>query len=146
MEQPIRIALSYRANRLSATITNESDADMLVLHHPRKQPSQLELRSKEGSLRPFDTRSRKKFDATVYPADFATLTPGESMEIGDAGIERRDGDYAVQWGPFQFTELAPGSYAAKLIWVCEHSYPEDPPPAKLWIGRLESNTIDFVLD
>ncbi|MBI2685633.1 MAG: hypothetical protein HYX27_04900 [Acidobacteria bacterium] len=143
--RPFQITLeSIPGNRpmLRAKIRNVAKKAELYLHDTQIQPSRLILRDAANkAIEPEDMRAVEKFSNAAGIEMFHKLNPGETRELLTATISTR-----LQWGPFNFPNLPPGRYMAKLEWESVRN--PDPGPAPhppIWKGKLTSNEVKFLL-
>ncbi len=102
---------------LRATIRNVGPRSVAVLHNADLQPSRVVLKDSAGTeVKPFDNRTRAKFDRTVRAAMFQPVPPGGSMELGVTKFQKEtDGQYELDWGPYHYGDLAPGVWNVSLV-------------------------------
>lgn len=92
----------------------------MILHSLNIQPSRPKLFTDTGEeLEPFDNRSMRKFDTTVYLDSFVSLPSGQSRDLFRVEKERSDGSNTIRYGPFVFTNLPNGSYKLEIVWESE---------------------------
>lgn len=100
---------------LSVTLKNTSTQPQSFLYDPMLQPVMLRL---SGARPPFDERTRKKYDRTIYRELYQELAPGEERELLEAEIVAGEGGkYEVRWGPFRFGDVKRGATTAQAIWT-----------------------------
>ena len=146
---PLEIRLTAgRGPDLEAVLVNRSRKVQAILHDTELQPSRLLLFDAQGAaIDPFDSRSIKKYDATVYDYSFQNLAPGQELKLFAARFQRSGKGASVSWGPFEFEELPAGVYAAKIVWesrieaYLDEGTQEVRRLPSVWLGSLESNTV-----
>lgn len=140
------------ATDLRATLYNRSNAARSVLKSSNLQPPSLELVNSAGKrLKPFDERTRRKYDRSVSQGMYTRLKPGagEVLESGQFQKEE-EGAYSLRWGPYTFREVPPGTYTARaafesaIDWVTRDGR-EAPARDAVWKGKLTSNPIEIRL-
>ena len=99
--------------QLRLTVKNCTAKVVKLLHDSDLQPSHLELKSKLKA--PFDRRSQKKFDNTVRLRSFLTLEPGQERLLMDQKLQREGDGYALQWGPFEYSEIPLGKQTLHAV-------------------------------
>lgn len=148
---PFVITLTQTQEReLRAIIKNQSTEPQMVLHDSDLQPSILMLTVQGKEVPSFDSRSIKKFDNTVYRSSYTTLPPEGELELGRAQFKASGRTYQVRWGPYQFDQLAPGHYKARVgfksdrdEWVDDDT--EERGKHQLWKGMVLSNEVEVHL-
>ena len=149
----LAIELSVQGKRIRATLVNGTGDAVTILHTARHQACELVLTDGEGHvLQPFDSRSIKKGDDTVYCTQLTEVAPGARQLLFDGEFEEGDGGRRLEWGPFEFAKVASGRYRATVRWAAtaESCFDEDSMeeerPAGLWRGTLDSNEVTIDLD
>lgn len=144
----IDVQLSFSGDSLlQARATNTGSAPIRFVHQSGLQPSRLVLRDGRGvEIRPFDNREISKFDRTVYDHSFLTLDPGEETDLGYAiFVQLGSGTYRAAWGPFEFENVQPGEYSARVVFASRIDAPTDSPErtpiAGVWTGTAESRML-----
>ena len=131
-------------NVSNAWLENTSAEPQYLLHSLNFQPSRLRLFGKDGSeLTASDARARKKFDSRVSRSDYVEVPPRGKASLFQGRIKNHSGSYELVWGPFSFTDLAPGSYQAMLEWQSERlDYTGESGAPKtlssVWLGTLQT--------
>jgi hypothetical protein len=150
--QPFEIELTCSGVELKATLINRSRAAIPVIQSEDLQPSQLSLTSSDGKQQPFfDERSLMKYDNTPYCHLFASLAPGQRLDLESARFKKSAGKYATAWGPYSFDNLVPGDYRAQVTWrgLFDECFDEDTQkPRKIpgaWTGEVQSNEVKLRL-
>ncbi len=145
---PFEIRLAAKGTELKAVLVNRSSSKQGVLQEPQVQASTLELVSATGSRpNPFDSRMIKKNDTTSYCQLFLTLPPGTKLVLGSVSFRKSRDGYEGQWGPFNFEELPPGEYQARVIWHSERAQCFDESTRQtrklpsIWRGVVRSNQV-----
>lgn len=127
-----------------AVFRNASSKVQYVLHNPRIQPSRLRLFRPDGAeLTSEDERDTMKFDTRVLRPMYQELAPGATLPLFEPEIRKYDEKYQLIWGPFSFSELTAGEYAATLEWTSERNdYTDDDGSLKklagAWLGTVHS--------
>src|SRR5262245_335211 len=113
-ESPWELRLSAADGvRLRAVLYNRTKTPQTYLYHSKIQPTELVLTAQSGErVEPFDTRAEAKFDNTVYREMFRQAAPSSDVTLTEASVES---DRTLRWGPFLFTNLAPGVYRATAV-------------------------------
>jgi hypothetical protein len=155
---PLILRLFFRAllnPALRATMKSCSSKELRVLHDASLQPSILELTSPTGQLAPSsDSRAVSKFDDTVYSASFHPFAPGEERVIEEAPLLATQGAYRAHWLSFDFSNLAPGVWKARVTFesnVVEAvegyraSAMKKVRVPNAWVGKIASNEVTFTL-
>jgi hypothetical protein len=145
-EQPYEITLEATpAPGLRAVLHNRSSVTRTFLHHPDLQPSELILLDGGGQLvHRQDRRANRKFDQTLQSELYRRLRPGEAKPLDEQAFVGPDaGIYGIQWGPFEYPELAPGTYTAQVVWESRRNDWQDEHgqtqrSEDVWLGRVES--------
>ena len=138
---------------IQAVLRNISDRPQVYLHHLDQQPSELVIQDARGdTVKPFDTRSIKKYDPTVYRAMYSTLQPRDSVILDrESFAVINDRTFTLQWLPFQFESLKAGSYSLSVRWECGENSWEDSETHEVglidsvWAGVVVSNQITIIL-
>ncbi|MEK7406568.1 MAG: hypothetical protein AAB225_15810 [Acidobacteriota bacterium] len=139
---------------LEAVLHNRSGVPINVLDAEEIQPTRLMLINAAGKeLTPFDERTRRKFDRTVYKSSFETLAPGEHLELGSETFEKISPRlYTLRWGPFHFRRIPAGLWKARVVFESriDRAIDDDSgrsvPVGKVWKGVVQSNTVEVRLD
>ncbi len=149
---PFEIRLTASGSDLKAVLVNVSSKDQRVLQDVHLQASTLELISATGSTqKPYDSRMIKKLDTTPYCGLFQPLPPGKKLVLGSVRFRKGRDGYAAQWGPFNFEELPPGDYQARVDWMSERGQCLDESTRQmrklspLWRGVVHSNQVTLHL-
>ena len=138
---------------LMAILRNRSSVERTLLHDTYLQPSEVVLINTSGQVVvPFDTRSIKKYDATVYRFSYTKLPPGGEMVLYEECFKARgNNDYELWWGPYHFEHLPSGIYKTYVIWKSEvDSWVDQESGAQgqmegIWIGSVKSNQVELRL-
>lgn len=100
-----------------STLHNGTDRSFWILHENHLQPSRLEVTQSDGTLAPvFDTRTVKKFDATVRKEKFRHIEPNSELPLFELRATQQEGAFELRWGPYRIGPLPAGSYSATVIW------------------------------
>jgi hypothetical protein len=150
---PFEIRLTVSGTELRAMLVNTSPSRQVLIHDAHLQPATLELISATGSEhKPYDSRTIMKIDATPYCKLFPTLAPGKKLELGSVRFGKSRDGYKGQWGPFNFEELPPGDYLARVSWLSERAQCLDENPPRqmrklptVWRGIVRSNQVTLHL-
>jgi hypothetical protein len=149
---PFEIRLTGSGDELRAVFINKSSTEQKLLYDPNIQASALELVPAIGSRpKPYDSRLIKKVDNTPYCYLFMTLAPGKKLVFVSGRFRKTRDGYAGQWGPFNFDEVAPGKYTARVIWTSEREQCFDQSTGKMrklpgiWKGLVWSNEAELRL-
>ncbi len=134
--------------RLVAVLHNASSAPHAVVADSQLQAAELVLVGPKGAATAFDTRSVEKFDNTVHEYSFTTVAGGADAPLGDAKVQGSGGSAVLQWGPFRFESLPPGSYKAHVVLDSVlNEYQDDNhkrvKKADAWVGKVTSNEVTF---
>jgi hypothetical protein len=145
---PFEIRLRVTAGPgLEVTVRNKSSRSQRYLHDSLLQPSRLELTSPGGrAVKPFDSREIAKFDTRVRKAMFEEIGPGEEAALYEVQITPDQHGKEIYWGPYQFSNLAPGTYRARVVWQSEiDTYFDDSNARRrvrgVWKGTVTSNEV-----
>ena len=128
---------------LRATLRNTSGAVQHVLHDAYRQPSSLQLVDAGGrAVEAFDTRTVKKFDATVVREQFTDLGPGREVVLFDEKVTSGDRGKKLRWGPYELT------VGARVVWKSAVDTYDDGAGGHLklggvWLGSVTSNEVDL---
>jgi len=152
MDSPfeIRAALDRSLN-LKATLVNRSAGPQLVLHDRNLQPSALVVTDAQGTaVAVTDSRDVEKFDNTIRRAAYKSVPAGGTFELFAARATKSSGRYALTWGPYQFRNVAPGHYKARVRWTsAESTYVGEDGTvhtlAGIWQGVVASPVFDLRL-
>lgn len=133
---------------LRATLHNHGTGAVMVLHNDDLQPSRVVL--KNGAMvevKPFDNRTRAKFDRTVTAAMFQRVKPEGSVELGAAKFRKAaDGKYALDWGPYHYGDLASGVWTVSLVFDAVIDSPTSGPKiANAWTGTVVAPAVTVKL-
>jgi len=146
-ESPWELRLSIAGSKLSAVLHNRTGARQTYLYDADLQPVELTLTAASGErIEPFDERSAAKFDNTVYREMYRQAAPRADVALMEAAVAP---DRSLRWGPFQFTNLAPGVYHAYAVWRSKTNQYYDPKAKRtavlkdVWLGSITSNTIEI---
>jgi hypothetical protein len=150
---PLEIHLIASDSLLKAVLVNRSSSEQKLLCGPRLQASTLELFSTTTGSRPkpYDSRKIGKFDATPYCHLFQTIEAGKKMLLAAVHFRKSRDGYSGAWGPFNFDELPPGDYQARVTWLSERSQCLDDGTGKMsrlpsiWRGVIQSNQVTLHL-
>jgi hypothetical protein len=149
---PFEIRLTAIGPDLKAVIVNRSPSEQMLLHGPHLQLATLELISSTGSVhKPYDSRLMMKYDATPYCGLFRTVAPKKKIELGSISFRQSRDGFSGQLGPFNFDELPPGDYQARVTWLSERSQCLDEATRKMrklptvWRGVVHSNQVTLHL-
>jgi hypothetical protein len=144
-QKPFEISLVTSRGMLRATIKNVASSPQPLLHNTDLQPSNLELTAPDGARpAPFDSRSIKKFDNTVYAESFTSIPAGQQTQLFEERIKKGE----LTWGPYRWTKLPAGAYTARVVFVSAiDSYKDDTGKQVrrpgVWLGCIESNAVEF---
>lgn len=133
---------------LRATLRNVGPRAVAVLHNDDLQPSRVLLKNSAGAeARPFDNRTRAKFDRTVRAAMFQSVAPGGSLELGVTKFRKAaDGKYELDWGPYHYGDLAPGLWSVSLVFDAVIDSPTGGSKiAGAWQGTAVARTVTLKL-
>ena len=147
-ESPWELRLSVTDNlKLRAGLHNLTKSPQTYLYDAKLQPSELILTAPQGErIKPFDTRTRAKFDNTVYREMYRQAATDSDVTLTEASI---NDDRSLRWGPFQFTNLAAGVYRAHAVWHSQTNQYYDPKTKRtavlkdVWLGTVTSNTVEI---
>ncbi len=147
-ESPWELSLSVTDNlKLRAVLHNRTKTLQTYLYDTKLQPSDLILTASPGErIKPFDTRTRAKFDNTVYREMYRQAASESDVTLTEASI---NDDRSLRWGPFQFTNLAAGVYRAQVVWHSQTNRYYDPKAKRttalkdVWLGTVTSNTVEI---
>jgi hypothetical protein len=146
--KPFEIHLSGSGLELRAVLINRSPVAQTVLYHVTLQPSQLNLVGPGGTrIEPFDTRSDKKYDGTVYCRQLSSIAPAGEIEIGTVRFKNTAKGFAANWGPFSFEALPAGEYKSSVMWesLADGCFDEETKQARplpsVWLGQIVSNEV-----
>jgi hypothetical protein len=149
---PFEIRLNVSGSELKAMLVNRSSSRQVLIHDAHLQAATLELISATGSeLKPYDSRTIKKYDKTPYCQLFPTLAPGKKMELGSVRFGKSRDGYRGQWGPFNFEEVPAGYYQVRVAWHSERAQCLDESTRQmhklpsLWRGIVWSNQVTLRL-
>lgn len=148
----ILLSLTTPGPALEAVLVNRSGVEQTVLRSSDLQPSHLVLRDASGrELAPFDERTRRKYDRSVSRGMYVKAPPGGSIPLGRAAFRRLPGGkYELRWGPFQFREIPPGLWKARVRLDSTIDYVTEKghrvPLPGVWKGTAVSGEIDVRLD
>ena len=137
---------------LEAVLVNRSGVELSVLRSSDLQPSRLILKDASGrELTPFDERTRRKFDRSVSRGMYVKAPPGGSVALERAAFRKLPGGkYELRWGPFQFREIPPGLWKARVRLDSTIDYVTEKghrvPLAGVWKGTVLSEEVDVRLD
>jgi len=155
MEKDILFEIKLSSDKgptLRAVLVNHSQVSQTILHHHLLQPSRLDLVGQRNMrIEPFDSRSIKKYDATIYCGYFKSLAPGKEIELGSIRFKRAGQIFTANWGPYEFEELIAGTYTARVIWESAANTCVDEDTGQLrrlptvWQGQLISNEVNLQL-
>lgn len=135
---------SGSALELRATLVNRGAGAAAVLHNDNLQPSRVVLRNALGvEVKPFDNRTRAKFDRTVRAAMFRQIPSGGSMAVGGGRFRKAsDGKYQLDWGPYHYGELAPGVWQVSAVFEATIDTPTGGGKvAGAWKGTVTSGAV-----
>ncbi len=153
-QPPFTITLAQDTDgSILATLKNVSDRPQVYLHHLDHQPSELIVTNDHGdTLKPFDTRTIKKYDPTVYRAMYSTLQPREEVVLDRESFSTEDGRvFSLRWMPFRFDTLLPGRYSLLVRLECSENSWEDSETHEvglmedIWAGTLVSNPLKVTI-
>jgi len=151
-DNPFEIRLIANGPALEAVLISHSPSAQKLLHNAHMQPATLELIASTGSRhKPFDPRKLMKVDTTPYCHLFQTLAPHSKLELSAVSFRRSRDGYEGQWGPFNFEELPPGDYQARVTWLSERGecVEENPRQTRklpgVWRGVVHSNQVTLHL-
>src|SRR5262245_35287917 len=147
-ESPWELRLSVTDGvHLRAVLYNRAKTQQTYLYHSKIQPTELILTAPSGErVESFDTRAEAKFDNTVYREMFRQAAPNSDVTLTEASVES---DHTLRWGPFLFSNLAPGSYRATAVWRSETNQYYEPKASRtsvmkdVWMGTVTSNTVEI---
>jgi CRISPR/Cas system CSM-associated protein Csm3 (group 7 of RAMP superfamily) len=149
---PFEIHLTTSGSELKGVLVNRSSSEQRLLYNNNLQSTRLELISATGSVhKPYDSRKLKKLDTKPYCYLFQSLGPGKKRELGFVRFNKLRDGYAGQWGPFNFEEMPPGDYQARIIWQTEITHCFDESIGKMrkvspvWRGIVRSNQVTLRL-
>ncbi len=146
-ESPWELRLSIAGTKLSAVLHNRTQTRQTYFYDSDLQPVELMLTGASGQrIEPFDSRSTAKFDNTVYREMYRQAAPDGDVTLTEASVAP---DRSLQWGPFQFTNLAAGDYRAHAVWRSQTNQYYDPKGKRtgvlkdVWMGTVTSNTVEI---
>jgi len=149
---PFEIRLIAKGPELKAMLVSRSAAEQPLLHDAHLQAATLELVSSVGiGPKPYDSRLIMKYDTKPYCQLFQTLSPGKKLELGSVRFQKARDGYAGQWGPFNFEEVPPGDYQARVTWhsdrgqCFDESIRQMRKVPSLWRGMVRSNQVTLHL-
>jgi hypothetical protein len=135
-----------------STLHNGTDRSFWILHDTYLQPSRLEVTQSDGTLAAvFDTRTIKKFDATIRKEKFREIQPNSELPLFQLRVTQQDGSFELRWGPFRIGPLPAGSYSATVTWEArETQYFDDASGKKVtlegaFVGTVRSPSIPLRL-
>lgn len=110
------LSIQFHAREMS-TLHNGSDRAFFILHDNYLQPSRLEVTPSNGTpAAAFDTRSVKKFDATIRKEKFRRVEPNSDLPLFALRVTPQEGGFELRWGPFRIGPLPAGTYSASVVW------------------------------
>lgn len=149
---PFEIRLAASGSDLKAVLVNRSSTPQMLLQDAQLQTTTLELLSATGSAhQPYDARMIKKVDNNPYCNLFLTLPPGKKLLLGWVRFKQKRDGFTGEWGPFNFDELPPGKYQAKVTWLSERAQCLDETTRQMrklprvWRGVVHSNQVTLHL-
>jgi hypothetical protein len=149
---PFEIHLTPSGSELKAVFVNRSSSEQKLLQEGHLQATTLELISSTGSThKPYDSRLIKKYDTTPYCYLFQTLAPGKKRVLASVRFRKARDGYAGEWGPFNFEEIPPGDYQARVTWLSERTQCFDEGTRQMrklpsvWRGVVHSNQVTLHL-
>ncbi|MDR3702951.1 MAG: hypothetical protein P4L56_25115 [Candidatus Sulfopaludibacter sp.] len=147
-ESPWELRLSVAGGvKLRAVLHNRTQTRQTYLYDSDLQPLELVLTAPSGQqIEPFDSRSAAKFDNTIYREMYRQAGPDSDVTLTEASVGP---GHSLQWGPFQFTNLAAGVYRAAAAWHSRTNQYYDPKAKRtavlkdVWMGTVTSNTVEI---
>jgi hypothetical protein len=148
----ILLSLTMPGPTLEAKLVNRSSSEQTVLRNSDLQPSELILAGPSGrELKPFDERTRRKYDRSVSRGMYVKTPSGGLTPLGKAAFRKLPGGkYELRWGPFLFREIPPGVWKARvrfestIDYLTEQGHRLTEPG--VWKGTIVSEEVDVGLD